>query len=77
MITDKIYRRWLKSAYEYYLGEGFEETMGDHEWDYIAREIAKNPEQYPELAGKNYKGGSLFFLRAKDYPNWVTDKYEI
>ena len=64
------YERWLKNAYEYYIGLGGT-NMSDYEWDLIAREIGKNPEIYDELRGKDYNGQSLFWMKAADYPEWA------
>ena len=70
MIFDKQYRRWLSNAFEYYLGDGFVD-MSDAEWDVLAHEFAKNSEEYDELRGRNYEGGSLFWLKREEYPDWA------
>jgi hypothetical protein len=69
------YDKWLLSAYQYYWGLGSD--MSDGEWDCIAREIAMEhstaPHKFPELGKEPYEGGSLFWLKAKDYPQWIKD----
>lgn len=69
-MTRKLYKQWLSSAYQYYVGEGFT-TMSDDEWDHHAKKFATQADKYDELRGQNYDGGSLFWLT--DYPDWAKE----
>jgi hypothetical protein len=66
----ETYKNWLRNAYEYYWGEGYT-TMTDHEWDALARQFAERSEEFDELRGRDYDGGSLFWMKRGDYPEWA------
>lgn len=70
VVTEEIYRRWLKAAYAYYWGDGG--TMHDSEWDHIASHI--DPEQWDELRGTGYvPGESLYWMAQDQYPDWAKE----
>lgn len=79
MNQDQI-NTWLKAAYSYYLGDG-DYAISDQQWDYQARMIYKDKKLFamlPEAVQERLKecdwdGGSLFFVRAKDYPDWCKE----
>lgn len=70
-----LYIRWLQCAYDYYIGHGSTD-MADAEWDHHARKFYANraqyqPDQYPVLHNPSFTGGSLYWLKASDYPEEV------
>ena len=67
---DLRYKKWLKNAYEYYHGDGFVD-MHDTVWDQLAIEFSKESHKYKELKDRNYEGGSLFWLKREEYPDWA------
>jgi hypothetical protein len=67
-ISNEIYRRWLKSAYQYYWTSDVP-IMSDTEWDYYARLL--NPDEHDELKNTHYvPGQSLYWLPPHKYPEW-------
>lgn len=70
-ITDATYKKWLKSAYQYYWGSG-NTLMTDAEWDHIAKSIIAD--DWSELKGTGYEAGqSLFWLKEDKYPSWAKE----
>ena len=70
------YLKWLRAAYLYYIVPGGESEMHDLEWDALGRKLFLirdhlDPQMYPVLFSPKYEGGSLFWLRAQDYPEEV------
>lgn len=67
------YIRWLRAAYLYYISAGEDSGMTDAEWDMWSRHFhAKRADlpadQYPVLHREEFTGGSLFWLKASEYP---------
>lgn len=70
------YRRWLKAAYLYYRRPGEDTGMDDYTWDHFARELYKNrtdfpPADFPVLHDPRWEGGSLYWMKESDYPDWA------
>lgn len=63
------YKEWLQAAYDYYWGHGSD--VPDGVWDFYARQWAAEADKYDELRGKGYEGGSLFWLKKHEYPDWI------
>lgn len=61
------YARWLRAAYSYYHGDG-SAAMSDAEWDRLAQEFALRKDEFYELRGTDWDGGSLFWLK---FPDWA------
>lgn len=67
------YQRWLRASYLYYIQPGAYPGMPDCEWDalsrkfYAERQAMTLPEHAP-IHRPEFTGGSLFWLRANEYP---------
>lgn len=60
------FQQWLQASYDYYYKSGSD--VADIFWDQYAKTFSKEVE---ELSGKEYTGGSLFWLSKDDYPTWI------
>ena len=66
MIPGELYD-YLEAAYLYYLHPEHGETMSDHQWDALGRELFKQ--------GLIKETGSLFRMKEADYPETIRAKY--
>lgn len=68
------YIRWLRAAYLYYVDPNGRYTgMHDLEWDHWSRVFLATRDQYPKdeypvLHDPRFTGGSIFWLKADEYP---------
>jgi len=67
------YIRWLRAAYLYYISAGEDSGMSDAEWDHWSRTLFASrgelpAETFPVLHRKEFTGGSVFWLKASEYP---------
>lgn len=63
-----VYVTWLKSAYDYYWGDG-EKSMSDAAWDALGRQYYKYRHQYSFLHEIDYKSGSMFYVKREQFEN--------
>lgn len=78
MIDYEEFKRWLKAAYLYYITPGEDPGMSDYQWDmlskfYFANREILNPFDYGVVHHPDFEGGSLFFLRREEYPDWCKE----
>lgn len=65
---EHLYKTWLKSAYDYYWGDG-ENSMSDSAWDALGRQYYKYRHQYSFLEEIDYKSGSMFYVKKEQFQN--------
>jgi hypothetical protein len=76
MFSEELYKKWLTAAYRYYIRPDLDSKMTDYEWDNVCKLVVQNIDRCPEMKSLEYSGGSLFWMRFDDYPEWAKTEQE-